>query len=262
VFRRIRIAILLVILVGVCGWAVYDRVFLPLRPSWEKPVVVGVAVLRHGNVSPEMIERLEAGLEHAERWLADEYHRHTNRTTRPCVFRMIGVADVSHPVMFPRANEGVWQRVATGLKIRRYVSVIDAYLGDRVRDTDARIYVIARASMDISQERFVEGLSAKGQRYGFVEVTLDPVMINQALIAIVHETLHTVGANDKYDMQGHASVPDGLVEPDLAPRFPQRFAEIMVGEVPLSASHGRLPRGFRELRVGYKTAWEVGWTAR
>jgi len=56
-------------------------------------------------------------------------------------------------------------------------------------------------------------------------------------------------------------VPGGLAEPDLEPRFPQRLAEIMVGEVPLGPGAGRLPASARELGVGAATAAEIGWLA-
>lgn len=50
-----------------------------------------------------------------------------------------------------------------------------------------------------------------------------------------------------------------LVEPSLSPVFPQRQAELMVGEVPLGPARGRLPRSADELGVGPVTAAEIGW---
>jgi hypothetical protein len=61
------------------------------------------------------------------------------------------------------------------------------------------------------------------------------------------------------DAGGHATVPAGLAEPDLVPRFPQRMAELMVGEVPLGPAGGRLPASAAEVGVGPVTAAEVGW---
>jgi hypothetical protein len=55
-------------------------------------------------------------------------------------------------------------------------------------------------------------------------------------------------------------VPAGLAEPGLLPRYPQRAAEIMVGEVPEAADQGRLVESLDEVRVGPVTAMEIGWS--
>ena len=78
-------------------------------------------------------------------------------------------------------------------------------------------------------------------------------------VVIAHELLHTLGATDKYDPAGHAVVPAGLAEPDRSPTFPQRYGELMVGEVPLDPMRGRLIASLAELRVGPITAVEIGW---
>jgi hypothetical protein len=41
--------------------------------------------------------------------------------------------------------------------------------------------------------------------------------------------------------------------------YPQRYAEIMVGELPLAPGEGRLPASAAELGVGPDTAAEIGW---
>jgi hypothetical protein len=68
--------------------------------------------------------------------------------------------------------------------------------------------------------------------------------------------MHLLGARDGYDENGHA-LPRGIVEPDAG--FPQRFAEVMVGEVPLREKEGRVPETLDEVRVGEVTAKEIGW---
>lgn len=81
-----------------------------------------------------------------------------------------------------------------------------------------------------------------------------------AATAAFDEAFHTLGATDKYDEAGHAIAPGGLVEPTLSPPYPQRQAELMVGEVPLGPGRGRLPERPEEIGVGPVTAAEVGWT--
>ena len=73
----------------------------------------------------------------------------------------------------------------------------------------------------------------------------------QNRIVIAHELLHTFGATDKYDLAtGLPKYPEGFVDPQLAPRFPQQRAEIMAGRMPLSATEARLPDGLEDERVG------------
>jgi hypothetical protein len=54
-------------------------------------------------------------------------------------------------------------------------------------------------------------------------------------------------------------VPDGLAEPDRSPRFPQRFAEIMARNRPISATEEAIPDKIDDLAVGSATAREIDW---
>ena len=83
----------------------------------------------------------------------------------------------------------------------------------------------------------------------------------QNRIVITHELLHTFGATDKYDLAtGLPQYPHGFAEPQLEPRYPQQLAEIMAGQMPLSATQARLPDTLEDERVGALTAREIGWT--
>ena len=54
-------------------------------------------------------------------------------------------------------------------------------------------------------------------------------------------------------------MPEGLAEPDLEPTFPQRFAEVMAGEIPDDETSGHLPRTLDDVRLGPVTAKAIGW---
>jgi hypothetical protein len=71
--------------------------------------------------------------------------------------------------------------------------------------------------------------------------------------------MHTLGATDKYDARGHAVVPHGLADPDQQPLYPQSHVEIMARNRPLALGQEVLPESLEELRVGSKTAREIGW---
>ena len=70
--------------------------------------------------------------------------------------------------------------------------------------------------------------------------------------------VHALGATEKYDAAGHTLVPLGLAEPDRMPRFPQRYAEIMSRNRPVSATDERVPEDFEQIAVGPTTAREIG----
>ena len=79
-------------------------------------------------------------------------------------------------------------------------------------------------------------------------------------IVIAHELLHTVGATDKYDIAtGNPLYPQGYVEPQREPLYPQEFAEIMAGATPITESKHIMPEALAEVIIGVKTAKEINW---
>ena len=82
----------------------------------------------------------------------------------------------------------------------------------------------------------------------------------QNLVVATHELLHTLTATDKYDLNtGLPIYPDGYAEPDKQPRYPQGFAELMGGYVPINETKNTIPASFDQTLIGAKTAREIGW---
>ncbi len=82
----------------------------------------------------------------------------------------------------------------------------------------------------------------------------------QNLVVAAHELLHTLTATDKYDLStGLPIYPDGYAEPDKQPRYPQSFAELMGGYVPLEETKNVIPQSLDQTLIGAKTAREIGW---
>jgi hypothetical protein len=107
--------------------------------------------------------------------------------------------------------------------------------------------------------RFVEGASEQGGTVGTVHIDLDEGMVDYGLFVITHELMHTLGATDKYDAAGHILAPMGLAEPERAPLYPQRYAEIMTRGRAIDAFTEAPPERLSELAVGPATAREIGW---
>jgi len=81
-------------------------------------------------------------------------------------------------------------------------------------------------------------------------------------VVITHEILHTLGATDKYAPDtGLPLYPQGFADPDRAPLYPQKRAEIMGGRIPLSATRARIPAGLESTRIGPQSAAELRWAA-
>jgi hypothetical protein len=84
--------------------------------------------------------------------------------------------------------------------------------------------------------------------------------LEQDLVILSHELLHTLKATDKYDPQTTLPVyPEGYAEPDKVPRYPQEFAELMGGRLPLAEDRAEIPGSLRDVLIGEETAREIGW---
>ncbi len=76
----------------------------------------------------------------------------------------------------------------------------------------------------------------------------------------VHETLHTLGASDKYALETNQPIwPQGYADPRQIPLFPQYRAEAMGGRVPQTETLSLMPENLEQVVVGPETAAEINW---
>lgn len=125
-------------------------------------------------------------------------------------------------------------------------------------DTASHIYLRFRSPREVTTLEHSVGLE-KG-RIGIVNgyAGVDYQLLNNVIV--VHELLHTLGAEDKYDADSlQALFPHGFAQPLQQPLYPQKQAEIMAGVVPLSEQQFRLPEGLWQTLIGPATAHEIGW---
>lgn len=97
---------------------------------------------------------------------------------------------------------------------------------------------------------------------GVVHLFATRAQDQQNAIVTAHELLHTFGAIDKYTERDVPVYPEGYAEPLRSPRYPQRYAEIMAGRVPLGPSTQEMPDDLAQTVVGPATAREIGWLRR
>jgi hypothetical protein len=93
-----------------------------------------------------------------------------------------------------------------------------------------------------------------------VHAFASPRLGGQNQVVMVHELLHTLGASDKYDPATERPLyPDGFVDPQQQPLYPQYRAEVMAGSIPLSETRWEMARNLNEVEIGFKTAQEIKW---
>jgi hypothetical protein len=257
----LRIAVLLVILLGVVVYAAKDFLDRRARNDWDRTLRVAVIVLELEPVPATALDAMRARLPALETRLDAELRRYRTDSPKPFTFELFGPVPVNLPPPEP-TSEGFFELSRHSFGLWRYVSAIDRELAQSSNfdssTFDSRLYVVVRppAAPGI---RLVEGMSQQNGRIGTVSVELADDMADLALFVTSHELFHTLGATDKYDSRGKVLVPSGLVEPARNPLYPQRYAEIMARNRPISPTEEVVPESLAELAVGRDTAIEIGW---
>jgi hypothetical protein len=258
-FFRLRLTVLLAILAGVLVWAWRDKQSRRARNRWDHTLHVAVVLLRVVPLDDGVFESLRHRAPALENRLTQELHRYRPGAPTPFLFAFFGPIDVTALPPVP-AGDGIVDLASQSWRSWRYFSKVNDRAGVDASRFDTRLYVVLRPS-SVEGRTVVEGRSELGGRTGSVEVEMsDDGSADFALIVVAHELFHTLGAEDKYDEQGRVLVPLGLAEPALKPMFPQRFAEIMARDRPLSTSDERPPDDLDGVAVGPTTAREIGWT--
>jgi hypothetical protein len=264
----LRLAVLATILLGVSLYAAKDYLDRRGRNDWQRTLRVALVVLEQEPVHPAALDAMRARLPALEARLDSELRRYRTGTSantitgitaalQPFDFELFGPVKIQEPPPEPK-SEGFIDLSRHSFGLWRYVSAVDRELGIDASSFDSRVYVVVRppAAPGI---RLVEGMSQQNGRVATVSVELADDMADLALFVATHELFHTLGASDKYDSKGQVLVPSGLVEPAKNPLYPQRFAEIMARNRPVSPTEEVVPDSLGELAVGRDTAIEIGW---
>jgi hypothetical protein len=255
--KWVRVSVLLAVLVLLVHWGTSRQRTRDRRLTWARPLNVAVVLLARGEVKPEVREAWREGVGRLEDWLEREAGRYRADLGRPVRFMLAGPQPAAGLDLSP-PEDSLVARARHAWTLSRALSAVDEAAGLSSHPLDARIYVMLEPA-GAGGERFVEGMAEAGGSVGLVRGLVEETGLTLELTAVAHELLHCLGAADAYDEQGHARVPEGLVEPGLQPLYPQPAAEVMVGEVPLGEAQGRLPVSLEEVRVGPSTAAALRW---
>jgi hypothetical protein len=256
-FYRLRVTLLLIVLGGVLLWAGNDWWRRRERKAWKHPLRVALVLVEREPVSAATLSALTSHSFELERRLSREYARHGGRALDP--FSIVVKGPVTASADPPRSgDQDLWSLARHGYALWRWTSDLDRRGDVEWRGYDARIYLVLKPAR-LNAPAFVEGESEDGGRVGVAQADIDEGMLDFALFVAAHELFHTLGASDKYDAAGHASYPEGFAEPEQRPLYPQRGAELMARNLPLSPTSERPPDTLEELWVGDVTAREIGW---
>lgn len=253
-FRKLRIAILLTILVVVAGdqWLTESRL-----SSWEKPLWITIYPVLV-DLNPDVRNYAESLDANSFREIGDfikqQAMRYGRELAKPVIFQVARpLTDL--PPALPVENSGpniaIWS-----LKMRWWSWWNGSQ--DDLAPSDIKIYLLyQQRDPDLLMERSV---GVKNGSYGLVNASPTRQMAARNRIVITHELLHILGATDKYDLYtGQPTEPGGLANPGQSPLYPQARAEIMGGRIATSPYRWRYPANLESCVIGSVTASEIGW---
>lgn len=253
-WRFIRISLLLTVLVGVAGVTWLDKV---RTTSWEDTLWVGIFPMNAdgSSVADQYIRTLTVrDFAAIESFFARETRRYGISVVRPVRIELYPSPKELPPVLPRRAN--ALARMWWSLKMRWFARSAADVPGRA--PSHIRVFVLYHDPA--ASPSVPHSLGLQKGLIGVVHAFADDSMRGQNNIVITHETMHTLGATDKYDLQSGSPVfPDGYADPDREPRYPQSQAEIMAGQRPLASTESEMPEELRDVVVGQKTAMEIGW---
>jgi len=253
-FRRIRIALLLLILIVVALNTWTDSLY---TTQWKAPMTVALFPINADGsaITDQYIAKLtQQDFVPLETFFQTESEEFGIKLDRPLRFTLAPPLNSIPPLMPSKPNmlqamlwtlQMRWWAWRTPPKPPGPTPQIRLFL---TYHDPARTPVLSHST----------GL-AKGL-IGVVQLFADRRMTGTSHMIIAHELLHTLGATDKYDLATNQPLyPNGFAEPTLEPRYPQRFAELMAGRIALSPTEAQIPEKLLEVLVGPTTAAEIGW---
>ena len=251
-FKAIRIGILLLILffVSVSTWLTQAR-----STDWNNSLWVKIYPINGdgSKKAAEYIRDLELDdFAAIETFIARETGRFGHSITRP-VRMELGEEVPEQPPTMDRSPSTLGVMLWS-LKMRWWAS--DVAESQDNPAPDVRIFV--RYHTPGSEVVLENSVGLQKGMVGIVNAYASRRHAGANNVIIAHEFLHTLGATDKYDpATGLPAFPLGYAEPDRQPRYPQRYAEIMGGRIPLAQDDAVIPKSLRFALIGDLTAKEI-----
>jgi hypothetical protein len=255
VFRRIRVAVLLLVLLFVALNTYFDRVY---STDWDIPLRVAVFPINAdgSDVAQRYVDSLERDhFTGIESFFTEQSARYGINLERP--FRFTLAAPVRELPPTIDRSAGPFSIAMWSLRMRYWAwSVPELPPGP---SPDIRLFVLYHDPA--SSPSLPHSIGLQKGLFAVVNAFADRGEEGSNDTVIAHELLHTVGATDKYDFASNQPLnPIGIADPDRQPLYPQARAELMGGRIAVSADEAKIPQSLRQVVVGPATASEIRWT--
>lgn len=252
-FKTVRIFILLMILLGVAlgSWLTGKR-----STEWQKPLWIAIYPI-NGDDKPgtqQYIDQLtiEDFLPISD-FIAEEAQEYNLSIKQPFNIELAPQVKTHPPE--PPDSSAIFEVMLWSLKLRYWAYQANTYQGPA-----PHIRVFVKYFSAAKNQVLAHSLGLQQGMLGVVNAFADKKMTASNGVVIIHEILHTLGASDKYDLSsGQPIYPHGFADANLDPLYPQEYAEIMAGKIPLSENKVAIPKGFYQVIIGKKTAAEINW---
>lgn len=253
-FRRLRVVILLGVLAVVAATTYYQRTAVV---SWTQPLLVEIYPINAtgsaevaqyiAGLQPASFSRVTAFLEReGARW---------GMKLQPLVLVGLRPEVRALPPAYPGPGAHPLRVMLWSLQLRYWVTRHTSSYG--LGSTTVQLFVLfhpAREGKTLAHSVGLQkGLIGVVQAFGHLRQE------EQNAIVITHELLHTLGAADRYGPEGYPLFPEGFADPEQAPLFPQRRAEIMAGRMAVSDEDAVMPESLEQCIIGLSTAREIRW---
>ena len=253
-FRTVRISILMMILAIV---ALYSFEQKRVSTSWFKTVEIVVYPI-NVNDNPAVEKYINAlsdkNFRMIDQFMVKQAARYKIILSKPTKTRLGQQMNILPPSP-PESGAGVFSIITWSVKFRFWAwkNTPD----DQSNFRRARMFVLYHESVEGKRLPHSYGLN-KGL-LGYVNAFASIDQQSQNNIVIAHEFLHTVGASDKYDLNGEPVFPVGFASPDLTNSYAQKKAEIMAGRIPVSPTESKMPKSLKNCVIGKETSLEINW---
>ena len=251
-FRAIRIAILLVILLVVSLSTLLTQA---RSTDWNNSLWVKVYPINAdgSEQAARYIRNLDIeDFAAIETFIAAETQRYGRAVRRPV--RMELGSEIHEQPPLVDAAPNVLDIMLWSLKLRWWASSVTDAQDDP--DPDVRIFV--RYHDQSGEYALDNSVGLQKGMVGIVNAFAGRQYEGTNNVIIAHEFLHTLGASDKYEPgSGLPVFPDGYAEPDRSLLYPQKMAEIMGGRIAVSEFEAMVPKSLEYARIGVATAQEI-----
>ncbi len=164
---------------------------------------------------------------------------------------------VVEPPVLDDPDLPAWMVGIRGWQYARFFHNLVTDQGEDPDDYAARLYLVYSHNED---DIAAHSRGSEKGRVAAVYVDLNEQNPGYGVLTVAHELAHTLGAQDFYNPRTYLAMhPEGFVEPFADPLYPQEFAELMAGDIPIGPSSEREAQSLDDVRIGYATARDLGW---